>query len=136
MFDRFDPFLFSILKMSVQVNNEFLYIEFKTGYKCESCEALKCEILDLKKNLLVLTKIDNDILRKVMNQIKSQQKDIFFLKKKVFETHIYDSLVNISYIHLDLPKTTSPTTKTNTNCTNFETVTVVDNHFQDNHNVR
>jgi len=81
--------------MSVQVNNEFQFIEFKTVYKCQSCEDLKCEILDLKKNLLVLTKIDNDILRKVMGEINNQRNDIFFLKKKVFETHIYDSLVNI-----------------------------------------
>ena len=57
--------------MPVEANSEFRLIEFKGEYKCESCDTVKYEILELKNNLLILTKIDNAILQKLMNQIES-----------------------------------------------------------------
>ena len=84
--------------MSLDANSEFQFIVFKKEYKCQSCEALNYEILKLKKNLVLLTKIDNGILQKIVEQINSQQNEISFIKDKVFEDHIYDSVINVRKI--------------------------------------
>ena len=81
--------------MSLVANSEFQIIILKKEYKCENCEALNYEILKLKKNLVLLTKIDNGILQKIVEQINSQQNEISFIKDKVFEDHIYDTVINV-----------------------------------------
>ena len=80
--------------MSLVANSEFQFIVFKREYKCENCEALKYEIFKLKRNLMLLTKVDNGILQRLIEQINSQQNEISFIKDKVFEHHIYDSVIN------------------------------------------
>ena len=79
----------------MEANKEFQFIEFKREYKCENCEALRNEMLELKKNLIILTKIDNGILQKDVEKIKSQQNEILTVRQKVFINHIYDSLVSV-----------------------------------------
>ena len=62
--------------MSLDTNTEFQFIVFKREYKVENCDALNYEILKLKKNLMILTKIDNNILQKPAEQINSQRNEI------------------------------------------------------------
>ena len=68
--------------MSMEKNNEFQFIEFKREYKRESCESLRYEIFKLKNNLIILTKIDNGILQKVVETNKDSIKRNFSCKPK------------------------------------------------------